>query len=38
MIVLIPLVVALRTARQHRRAAKRYARELRDYSSSSSPS
>jgi len=38
LIVVIPLVVALRTARQHRRAAKQYARELGDYSSSSSPS
>ena len=38
MIVLIPLVVALRSARQHRRAAKRYARELADSSSSSNPS
>jgi hypothetical protein len=38
MIVLIPLAVALRTARQHRRAAKQYARDLADYSSSSSPS
>ena len=38
LIVLVPLSVALRTALQHRRAAKRYARELADYNSSSSPS
>ena len=38
LILVVPLVVLVRTARQHRRAAKQYARELGDYSSSSSPS
>jgi len=36
--VLVPLVVALRSLLQHRRAAKRYERDVAGYSSSSSPS
>jgi len=36
--VLVPLLVALRSLLQHRRAAKRYERDLGGYSSSSSPS